>query len=399
MTGLVEVDVTEDGIGMMTIQPPPAGAPEAAVRSEIAAALDDLMARADLRGLVLRAPGRRFADGIAAEADSPAQAAPTLADLCARLEDCPVPVVAAIHGVASGAGLEFAMAADDRVAGPQAHFALPGIAVGMLPVAGATQRLPRLVGVPAALEILLAGKSFAPAEAARLGLIDRAVSEAPGQAALGLLRALTPQGADGLRPTSARMDRMTDYARNASAVASARHKAASQPGPAAARIVDCVEAAFMLPFEAGVYYESAARDEVARSPQTRALRHLRQAQRRAAPVTGDAAGHVAIAGGGEEAAKLAVRALDAGLKVTVAAPTESGRDGTQEMIVRLYHLAEAEGRVSERGLADRIARLELATGLERLVRAEVVFVPLPAGAEAAKRRLPPWPRPRRRGRR
>ncbi|WP_176473899.1 enoyl-CoA hydratase-related protein [Actibacterium ureilyticum] len=389
MTATVQVTVTDDGIALVTLDPPRKGTAAGALRGDLAAAWDDLAGRTDLAGVILRSDSHSFALGLLSETPYPVADAAALGDLCARIEAAPVPVIAAISGLASGAGLELALAAHYRIADHHAHLLFPGILSGLLPVAGATQRLPRLVGVQAALEILLAGKPLIAVEADRIGLIDAAVSQTVETAALEFLRDLIASDQADPRPVAAMTDRFRDYAANADVIRRFRTRQAANPIEAGPRMVDCVEAAFMMPFEIGLRFERATAEDVASSASARALGHLRRAEQDTRPQPADPVRRAAIAGSGEVAAKLAVRLLDAGLPVTLAAPTEAGRAGAQEMIVRLYHLAEAEGRVSEQALAKRIARLELTTGLSALASADAVFVPLPSGADAAQKALHP----------
>lgn len=385
MAGTVQVTITDERIGLVTLHPPKAGAGE--LLHDLIGEWDALVAQPGLKGVILRSAGRNFAQGLLDEDRFSGSDAALLSDLCTRIEDSPFPVIAAMSGLASGAGLELAMAAHYRIADHQAHVVLPGIAMGLLPNAGATQRLPRLVGVQAALEILLAGKPLAAVEADRLGLIDAAVSQDAEDAAQSFLLDLLGSGQAEPRPVSALRERFKDYAADTAAISRFRAQQAGNPVPAGARMVDCVEAAFMMPFEIGLGYERAAAEDVAASLQARAMCHIRRAQLRSMPSHSAPVHRVAIAGGGEAVAQLAVRLLDAGVAVTVAAPTEAGRNGTQEMIVRLYHLAEAEGRLTEQALARRISRLELATGVRALADAEVIFVPMPTSTEAAQRAL------------
>lgn len=389
MTATVQVTVTDEGIALVTLAPPRKTGRDGALLRDLSDAWDDISGQDGIRGVVLRSDSRSFALGILDEDTYSAEGAAALGALCSRIESSPYPVIAAISGLASGPGLELALAAHYRIADHHAHLVFPGILSGLLPCAGATQRLPRLVGVQAALEILLAGKPLVAVEADRLGLVDAAVSQAADDAALGFLRDLIGSGQADPRPVAAMGARFKDYATNATTISRFRSRQAANPVPAGARMVDCVEAAFMMPFEIGLSYERAAAEDVAASAPARALGHLRRAQQRNMPVSSDPVRRVAIAGSGEGAAKLAVRLLDAGIPVTLAAPTDAGRNGTQEMIVRLYHLAEAEGRVSEQALARRIARLELTTGLSALSGADAVLVPLPTGAEAAQKALRP----------
>ncbi|MGC9371286.1 MAG: enoyl-CoA hydratase/isomerase family protein, partial [Paracoccaceae bacterium] len=163
----------DGGIVGISVNNPPANALGPAVRQALWDALETAEADPGLRVVLIEAEGPNFSTGTDVTEDGAAPAPPTLSELCDRVEACAKPVVAVLQGRALGEGFELALAAHYRLALEGAHVGLPGVTLGLVPGAGGTQRLPRLAGGAAALEIMLAGRPVPAAEALRLGLIDR----------------------------------------------------------------------------------------------------------------------------------------------------------------------------------------------------------------------------------
>jgi 3-hydroxyacyl-CoA dehydrogenase len=187
--------------------------------------------------------------------------APFPNDLHAAIEASGKPVVAALHGVAFGGGLELALACHARVAHPTTRLALPEVKLGLLPGAGGTQRLPRLVGASAALDITLSGDPVDAGTAHAIGLVD-ALAEDPRAAAIALAT-----GAAQLTPTR---DRAVDPGSLPAQGFAARRAAASEGGFAAGLIVDCLEAAATRAFDDGLAVEQDAFRRCLASPEAAA---------------------------------------------------------------------------------------------------------------------------------
>src|ERR1700734_190157 len=148
----------DDGIAVITANSPPVNTISAAVRQGLFAAVADIRARPDIVAVVLVCEGSTFFSGadIGEFAGPPKEA--EFRDLFRQLEQLPVPVVAGMHGVAMGGGLEIALACHYRVALPNARFGFPEVTLGIIPGAGGTQRMPRLIGVERTLQMVLAGR-------------------------------------------------------------------------------------------------------------------------------------------------------------------------------------------------------------------------------------------------
>src|SRR6218665_1372071 len=169
-----------DGVGVIVLNSPPVNALSAAVRDGIHAGVRQANADAPASALVLRCARNTFlarAPAPAPRASATPPAGVGLGEVQRALEESPKPVVAAMHGTALGGGLEVALVCHWRIAVPSAKLGLPEVSIGLLPGAGGTQRLPRIVGPEVALELMTSGAQVEAADALRIGLIDELAPE------------------------------------------------------------------------------------------------------------------------------------------------------------------------------------------------------------------------------
>ncbi|MDU8946558.1 3-hydroxyacyl-CoA dehydrogenase NAD-binding domain-containing protein [Ovoidimarina sediminis] len=385
----VTVQSTE-GISVLTIDHPPANALSAAVVAALTTALAETLGSSGTRAIVLAARGKTFPAGIdIRDFDEPERTA-ALGELCLAIERAPVPVIAAVHGTILGGGLELAMAAHYRLADRRAQFGLPDAAVGLCPGAGGTQRLPRLVGAGPAIDLLLTGRTIGAADAKKIGLIDE-VAEGPlpifamkwVKAALGT--GLAP------RPVSAGPGRLADKPSELKAIETRRAALKSGAGSLQERIVDCVQAAMLLPFEAALTFERTAFEDLAASPASRALRHVFIAERRArTPPLDDPAPplsvtRIGIFGAGLTGTGISAACLDAGFDVTLVDPNLERLEAGVDNIIDIYDRQEKRGRINAATRDARIARLQGKTDPAALADAELVIETMPEDADAKRR--------------
>lgn len=323
-------------------------------------------------------------------------AVPDLAALCDQIESFAKPVIVALNGNALGGGLELALAAHGRVAQASAHLGLPDVSLGVLPVAGATQRLPRLVGAGPALKLLLEPQPISAVQALTIGLVDEVVETdlrdkacAAAEAMAAALQGQPPQR------TSDRREGMRDGKAFQAAIAAARTKLAGSHLPAPHRAVDCVEAAQLLPLDQGLAYERAACAELVGTPEARGLRHAFFAERRAAfpPASVAAQGNpqlttLAIWGGGDAAVELVAQSLTAGLRVILVDPKREVLVKTLEKVATRQETAVAEGRLTAAARDADWARLTSTMAATGLAGADLVLAfpdagPVPLDPPAA----------------
>jgi 3-hydroxyacyl-CoA dehydrogenase len=272
----------EGDIAVITADNPPVNALSQPVRAGLQAAFEQAQA-ADCRAVVLACAGRTFFAGADISEFGKPPADPWLPQVLQAIESSPVPVVAAIHGAALGGGLETAMACHYRLAAPDARVGLPEVLLGLLPGAGGTQWSPRLIGVEAALDLMISGKPIGAKQAQAAGLVDRIAEGDLLPAALDYARELAQSGA-GPRRTSelpVKVDHLPEGYFEATRAAVAK-KTRGLPAPQ--RIIDCVEAAATKPFGEAVALERELFMELMMSPESAGLRHVFFAERQASRI-------------------------------------------------------------------------------------------------------------------
>src|SRR5467141_3273565 len=285
--GVREVVKTEirDGLAILTIDNPPVNALSIGVRRGLSQALENVSKDSQVRAVVITCAGRTFISGAdIREFGKPFQP-PALTDVISQIESCTKPVIAAIHGVALGGGLEVALGCHFRVATKDAKLGLPEVKLGLLPGAGGTQRLPRAVGPELAVRMIVSGEPISAAAALKSGLIDEIVD---GSAATGgetFARTILAEEIpirrlrdDDSKLLAARNDRtiFTD------AVAAVNKKNRGLEAPVAA--ADAVGWSLDVPFDEALTRESDAFPKLMNGDQSKAQRYVFFAERDAAKI-------------------------------------------------------------------------------------------------------------------
>jgi 3-hydroxyacyl-CoA dehydrogenase len=342
-----------DGAAVVVIDNPPVNVIGAAVRSALMAALDEIEGR-DLERVIVTGAGRSFVAGADAREFGAPPVPPHLPEILARLEGLAMPTVAAIGGAALGGGLEIALACRYRIAAPSATLGLPEVTLGVVPGAGGTQRLPRLVGIGKAAALISEGNVLKAAEAEAAGIVD-AVADDPLAAALAV-----PQAVLDAAP---RLGALPNPAPDEAAVQAARAQAgkrmAGQVAPL--RAIELVAASATLPFEDGLKAEREAFLELRGSEQAAALRHVFFAERAAMRPRGDAKGleQAVVVGGGNMGASIAYALVQAGIHVTLVEADAAGAERARANVKRLFDQAVRRGLATAEAagatLAGRIA--------------------------------------------
>ena len=328
MTQLTEsVRLERDGdVAVIVIANPPVNALSWHVRQGLAEGMAQAVG-SGASAVVLVCDGRTFIAGAdISEFGGPAKG-PNLTDTQAAMEDAPIPVIAAIHGTALGGGLEVALCAHYRVALSSAKFGLPEVNLGLLPGAGGTQRLPRLVGVPKALEMMTSGRHIPSAEAVAGGLVDEVVEGGPAELRAAAIAFARRAVADGLplRKVRDRDDRVAEHRGDPGVFADFRASiAAKTRGFLAPEYnVRCIEAAVELPFDEGIAVERRLFMELMTGPQSAAQRYAFFAERAAnkIPVPSDTptvdVARAGVLGAGTMGGGIAMNFANAGIPVTV----------------------------------------------------------------------------------
>lgn len=344
------------------------------IRLGLAAGLDRAEQDPAVSAVVIQGQGRGFSAGADIREFGQPPRRPSLPDLCRRIEDFGKPVVAALHGFALGGGLELGLAAGARVGQSGLRAGLPEVALGLLPGAGGTQRLPRLIGAKAALQMMMTGQPVSAEAALDLGLLELVVSKDDGllQAAIRLARS------DAILQKRRWTPDPADYI---TALAAARRSAAKSGSAAQGRIVDCVEAGLLLPLDQGLAFERTAFEDLRASPEATALRYIFLAERQAdhPPAGHDAAAakeitHLGVWGAGAAAVSLTNAALQAGLKVTVCDPSREALVSALEAVGLAQEAAVTSGLLTADARDADWARLIPAIDPKALSGAEVIIL-------------------------
>jgi 3-hydroxyacyl-CoA dehydrogenase len=369
----VRIERAED-VAVIVIDNPPVNALSQAVRRALLEAVEEIGQDDAIAAAVIAGAGRLFSAGAdIREFDRPTLE-PPLTAVCAAIEASAKPIVAAIHGNALGGGLELALACHARVMADGASAGLPEVRLGIIPGAGGTQRLPRLVDAASGLEIIATGRPVSAARAVALGLADEtAPAERLRAAAAALARRLA---GEGVRRTGMLPVRIADRAAFDAAAAKARARARGQQSIHAA--VEMVTLALDAPLDEGLRRERARFQELRESDQSRALRHLFFAERAAADPRQVAAvprpvETVGILGAGTMGAGIAAICVAAGFRVILADPSGAARERAQGRIAAQLDRAVAAGELSPGEAAARRAALTIAEDASALAAAALVI--------------------------
>ncbi|WP_299350996.1 3-hydroxyacyl-CoA dehydrogenase NAD-binding domain-containing protein [uncultured Shimia sp.] len=312
----------EDGIAVIEIDNPPVNALSQAVRQGLVEAVQAADADPAINAIMIYGAGRTFIAGADIREFGKPPLPPSLPDVINDIEDVSTPTVCALHGTALGGGLETALGTHYRVALASARFGLPEVNLGILPGAGGTQRLPRIVPIAKAVKMITGGGMIGAKEALELGLIDEIVEGDDVRAAgVAMAKRLVAEGASA-RPTSARAANTVSAEDFAQMMAMVSKKARGLKAPI--NCMKAIEAAMTLPFEEGMTRERELFTELFTDPQSPAMIHAFFSEREVAKIPEMKTGtprdirKVGVVGGGTMGAGIATSALLAGLDVTLA---------------------------------------------------------------------------------
>ena len=367
----------DGGVAVLTLANPPVNALGAALRAALDEALTQVIADVSVRAVVLAAEGKVFVGGADIGEFGKPQRPPSLPDILDRLDASPKPVVAAIGGAALGGGLELAMACHGRVAAPSARIGLPEIKLGIIPGAGGTQRLPRLIGPDTAFPMMLTGEPVSAEKAAALGIVDAVVLG--DLVAEARTRALELADAGTLPRVRDRSDKLTPEARErfeAQATEAVKRDPDATNVHALAR---AVRAGLEQDFDAALAVERAEFRALVEDPRSKALRYAFFAEREAARVPGlpkDTPRRpirtAAVIGAGTMGGGIAMCFANAGIPVTVIETEEGALTRGLDRVKALYAGSAKRGSITEAQREERVGRITGAIGLEHAREADIV---------------------------
>ncbi len=331
---------------VVLVNNPPVNALSWHVRQGIKDGMDAAMADDSVKAVMLRCAGQTFIAGAdITEFGKPAQG-PDFNEVLNSIELAPKPVIAAIHGTALGGGLETALVCHYRIAVPSAMLGVPEVKLGLLPGAGGTQRLPRVVGVEVAAQMVSSGDPLPAAKAKELNLVDALAGEATlAEDAIAFAQQMIAQGPRATRNRPITGD--ISVIEKLKAANARKWKGFEAPYANLA----CVEAATRLPFEEGMKFERTEFMKLMSGSQSAAQRHMFFAERQAAKIDGltkdiqlRAINKVGVIGAGTMGGGISMNFLQAGIPVTIVETAKEALDRGVGVIRKNYEASAAKGR-------------------------------------------------------
>ncbi|WP_129647821.1 3-hydroxyacyl-CoA dehydrogenase NAD-binding domain-containing protein [Peristeroidobacter agariperforans] len=366
-------------VGFLLIDYPPVNVLGASVRAGLARSLETALADESVRVIVIACAGKTFSAGADIGEFDGAMAEPTLQSVFASIEASNKPIVAALHGMALGGGVELALACHYRVATADAKLGLPEITLGLIPGAGGTQRLPRVIGAAAALDMIVSGAPVDAAAALKLGLVDAVVDADLLLGAQRFCEQLIEQGAEP-RPTGRRAVEARGFDAAGIALTLSKHSRALKGRTTQQLVVEALTAATQSDFYAGLAIERRIADRSIATTESRALRHLFFAERQVAKVPGVAMdsskapiARVAVIGAGTMGSGIATACADAGIAVTLIDSHAEGIERGLASIASNYESSVERGRLTHEEAARRRGRIVDSLDLGAAAEADVVI--------------------------
>jgi 3-hydroxyacyl-CoA dehydrogenase len=364
------VKLTKDGeVGIITIDNPPVNALSPGVPEGISECIDALMADDSLKAAVMIGSGRTFVAGADIKEFGKITSGQTkrgvaFLPLLRKIEDCPKPVVMAIHGTAFGGGLELAMAGHYRVAVPSAQVGQPEVKLGIIPGAAGTQRLPRLAGVAKALEMCVDGNPVKAKEAHALGIVDGLIEGDLLAGAVAFAREAIGKPAPKTRE---RDEKLGNAEQNAPLFAAARENARKKyrnmMAPQAA--IDAVEAATRLPFDEGCRVEAKLFQQCLFSDQSKGMIHVFFGEREVAKVPDIGkdtpvrpVNSIAVVGAGTMGGGITMNFANAGIPVLLKEADQPALDRGLSVIRKNYENSAKKGRFTPEQVEQRMALIK-----------------------------------------
>ncbi|WP_185984370.1 3-hydroxyacyl-CoA dehydrogenase NAD-binding domain-containing protein [Aureimonas mangrovi] len=372
----------EGDIGLIVVDNPPVNALGQAVRQGLLARLAEAQADEGLRAVAVIGAGRTFMAGADIREFGKPPMPPGLGEVVDAFEASTKSTIAAIHGTALGGGLEVALGCHHRVALAGAKVGLPEVTLGLLPGAGGTQRLPRLVGLDAAIEIMTGGKPISAREAESLGILD-AVDEGTDvrAAALAFARKVVDEGRP-VRRTGALDDKLAAAREDRAVLEAARARVAKRSKGLVSPllIVDAVEAALDMPLDQGLARERELFMQAMDSSQRKGLIHAFFAQRQAAKLAGEAAdakprkvGEAAVIGAGTMGGGIAMNFANAGIPVWLLETDGAALEHGLATVRRNYESTVRKGRMTQAELDERMALIRPTLSYDDIAQADLVI--------------------------
>ena len=363
-------------IAVLTFNNPPVNGFSAALRKALSGEIETALGDDGIAAIVITGGGRLFSAGAdIREFQTPAASAePSLRQVIARIEAAPKPVIAAIHSAAMGGGLEITLACHYRISAPKTRLALPEVKLGIIPGAGGTQRLPRLIGVQSALDMIVSGDPAA--DPLGLGLVDviaegDLVEEAVAFAREGPAPRRASELTDRIAEAKGHPEIFEDFRK------SIARRTRGFEAPHAC--IEAIEAAVELPFKDGLVREREIFERCLASPQSKAQRHVFFAEREVAKIADVPADTpampietAAVIGCGTMGGGIAMNFANAGIPVTVVETSAEALENGLGIIERNYAATVSRGRLAQNEMDRRMGLITGSSEFEAVAAADIV---------------------------
>jgi 3-hydroxyacyl-CoA dehydrogenase len=384
MTAINEVTdyAVEDGVGVITLNSPPVNALSASVRDGLAGGVAKAMADDAARSVVIVCEGRTFIAGADITEFGGAQRGASLFDVQDAIEGASKPVIAAIHGTALGGGLEVALSCHYRVAVPSARCGLPEVNLGLLPGAGGTQRLPRIVGVEKALEMMTSGQHVPAKQCLDMGLVDELVEEGqlrPGAIAFANRVVAEKRPLKKVRESNDKVEAARGHPEifeNFRKANARRFRGFLAPE----YNIRCIEAAVNEPFEEGLKTERRLFGELIAGAQSAAQRYTFFSERqvwRIPDVPDDTpeipVARVGIIGAGTMGGGIAMNFANIGMPVTIVEMKQDALDRGLATIRRNYERTAQRGGITAADVEKRMGLITGSLAMEDLSKSDLII--------------------------
>ncbi|MBR7959136.1 enoyl-CoA hydratase/isomerase family protein [Burkholderia vietnamiensis] len=371
---------TRDGVAVITLNNPPVNGLGLSTRQGVMDALDRAAQDPAVTAIVLTGAGRAFSGGAdITEFNTPkALQEPTLHTVIRAVEASAKPVVAALHSVVMGGGLELALGAHYRVAAPGAQIALPEVKLGLLPGAGGTQRLPRAVGLETALNMIVSGAPVPSEQLATSGLFDAMADGDLLETAVAFARKVGARSG----PHPRVRDRKIAHENAAGFIQFARNsvRAAAPNFPAPHKCIDAIEAGVLNGFDKGSIAERDGFVALMMTPESRALRHAFFGERAASKIPDVPADtpvrdirRVGVVGAGTMGGGIAMNFVNAGLPVTLLETKQEALDRGLATIRKNYDAQVKKGKLTQQKLDARMALITPTLSYDDLNDADLII--------------------------
>jgi len=378
---VTDLDV-RDGIAVLTLNSPPVNALSAPVRDGLHRGFKQAIDDSAVKAIVLVCAGRTFIAGAdITELGTGGPQGASLAEVQHMMETSPKPIVAAIHGTALGGGLEVALCAHYRVAVATAQFGLPEVKLGLLPGAGGTQRLPRLVGAEMALEMMGLGEPIRAHKALAAGLCDQIVEGDLTEGGVAFAKQLLAQNRPLVRVRD--NDAKILPARDKPEIFTAfrkLHERKNRGFLAPEYNIQCVEAAVNLPFDKGIEVEAKLFRELLQGPQSAAQRYMFFAERQAAKIPDVPAdtpqipiSKAGVLGAGTMGGGITMNLVNAGIPVTLVETSQEALDRGLKVVRGNYENTARKGKLTQADVETRMGLITPSLDMNSLGDADIVI--------------------------